>query len=110
MPVAYTVTATLPDEATAVRYIEWLQGGHIDRVLGGGAHSGLIVRLDAAAGARPRVQTQYVFATRDGFARYLSDHAPALRAEGLERFPPASGVTFERTVGDIVWGARSAHE
>jgi hypothetical protein len=46
--------------------------------------------------------TQYIFTTRELFDRYVSTFAPALRADGLKRFPPERGITFERLVGEIV--------
>ena len=101
----YTVTASLPDEATARAYIAWLEDGHVDEVIRGGAHSAMIVRLEPDqqdAHGVVRVQTQYVFGTREVYDHYVERHAPALRAEGLKRFPPESGVRFERRLGVII--------
>lgn len=100
--ILYVVTATLPDEATAREYVAWLEDGHVDQVINGGAHSGMIVRLDGAAGERPRVETHYVFSTREMFDQYVAKHAPALRAEGLKKFPAERGIVFERRLGEIV--------
>lgn len=104
--VLYAVTATLPDRATLEEYVAWLEDGHVDLVIKGGAHTALIVRLDPQPGASAsgpfRVETQYVFTTRELFDQYVRKHAPALRAEGLERFPPARGITMERRIGEIV--------
>lgn len=98
----YQVTATLPDARTAAEYVAWLEDGHVDQVVTrGGAHSAMIVRLDDAPGARPRVMTQYVFSTRALFDRYVQDFAPALRADGVRRFGDR-GVAFERVVGEVV--------
>lgn len=98
--IAYTVTATLPDEATAREYIEWLKDGHVDEVIEHGAHSGMIVRLTEPA--KPiRVETRYIFSTRTVFDRYVERFAPMLREDGLKKFPPERGVTFERRMGDI---------
>ncbi len=104
--IVYTVTATLPTPELAEAYVAWLRGGHVDQVIDAGAHSGIIVRLDPTlaeqeAGSR-RVQTQYVFASRDALDHYVRHHAPALRADGLSRFGPETGVTFERIIGEIV--------
>ncbi|MEC9374687.1 MAG: DUF4286 family protein [Planctomycetota bacterium] len=96
--ILYMVTATIPDEKTARDYIAWLEDGHVDQVVDGGAHSGMIVRLE---GEPIRVETHYVFATRQRFDDYVKKHAPALRADGLKRFPPESGITFERRIGEI---------
>ncbi len=98
--IAYTVTATLPDEASAREYIAWLREGHVDEVVEHGAHTGMIVRLTEPA-TPIRVETRYVFSTQSLFDRYVKQFAPMLREEGLQKFPPESGVTFERCVGEI---------
>ena len=99
--ICYMVVATLPDAATKDEYISWLEDGHVDAVVNHGAHSAMIVKLEPAAG-KPRVMTQYIFPTRAIFDRYIADFAPALRADGLKRFPPERGIAFERTIGEIV--------
>lgn len=100
-PVAYTVTATLPDERTLAAYLDWLRSGHVQAVLAAGALEARIVQLIEPA--RPlRVQTRYVFASRAAFEAYERERAPALRAEGLARFGPAAGVAFTRELGEIV--------
>lgn len=101
--IAYSVTATMPDEPTALRYISWLQDGHVDAVVTGGAHSAMIVRLEPEKpGGAPRIETRYIFATRAAFEHYVQHHAPALRAEGLKLFGPASGVTMSRSIGEVL--------
>lgn len=100
--IAYTVSASIPDEPTRRDYIAWLEDGHIDEVLKHGAHSAMIVRLDRDGDAEPfRVETRYIFATRALFDRYTQQHAPALREEGKRLFIPR-GVTFSRTIGEVV--------
>lgn len=99
--VAYTVTATLPDEPTADEFIGWLRDGHVADVVRAGALSGHVVRIDDPP-APIRVEARYVFSDRDALDRYISDHAPRLRADGLARFPPERGITFERRVGRII--------
>jgi len=99
--IAYTVTATLPDEATRDEYIAWLEDGHLDQVVRHGAHSAMAVSwIDS--GPPFHVETRYIFATRELFDRYTSEAAPALRADGLRRFPPERGVSFERRVGVVL--------
>ena len=104
--IAYTVRATCPTRSLADRYVAWLEDGHVDMVIRGGAHGATIVRLDPDAGVGAdgvrRVEVRYVFATRELFDRYVREFAPALRAEGLAKFGPETGVTFERSVGEIV--------
>jgi hypothetical protein len=95
------VAATLPDDETAGEYIAWLKDGHVDAVIRGGAHSAMIVRLEPA-GSSPRIMTQYIFPTRQLFDRYVAEFAPALRADGLTRFPPDRGIKFERNIGEVL--------
>jgi hypothetical protein len=101
--VLYAVTATLPDKATADEYVAWLEDGHVDAVIAGGAHSAMIVWLDPDANdSHIRVETHYVFANRAALEGYLKRHAPRLRAEGLKKFGADRGVRFDRRVGEIL--------
>lgn len=100
--IAYTVRALCPDAPTAQEYLAWLKGGHIQEVIRGGALSAALIRLDDQPGCPSRVEVRYQFADRAALDRYLTQFAPALRADGLKRFPPERGVAFERTVGEIV--------
>ncbi len=100
MRVSYAVTATLPDAATRDEYVAWLAGGHIQQVIQGGASDASVILLDDDKGMH-RVRSQYSFPSRAAFDLYLSDHAPALRADGLSRFPPGRGVSFVRELGPI---------
>jgi hypothetical protein len=101
--ICYMVTATLPDEPTARDYVAWLEDGHVDHVVQGGAHSGMIVRIEQPppGPGHVRIMTQYVFPTRAVFEAYLAKSAPGLRAEGIRQFGNR-GVVFERQVGTIV--------
>jgi hypothetical protein len=99
--ILYSVIATLPDEPTRSEYIAWLNDGHLDQVVKGGARSAMIVRV-LEPPTPPRVETRYVFDTRDLFDRYLRESAPALRQDGLQRFPPSRGITMERRLGEIL--------
>ncbi|MFN0133101.1 MAG: DUF4286 family protein [Phycisphaerales bacterium] len=99
--IAYTVIASFPDAPTRDEYIAWLEDGHIDLVIRHGAHAASIIRVIDPA--QPiQVEVRYTFSTRDLFDTYIRDHAPALRADGLRRFPPDRGITFVRRVGQIV--------
>lgn len=104
-PIAYSVTATLSDPTLASEYIAWLSGGHMQRVLEGGAGTAAIVRMEQPA-TPPQVEARYTFPDRAAFDRYIAETAPGLRAEGLERFP--RGVAFERRVGAVVWSSPPA--
>lgn len=99
--LAYMVIATLPSEAVAEEYVEWLLGGHVAAVAEGGATVGEVIRLDVEDGDPPRVMSRYEFASRGAFERYVREVAPALRAEGLEKFGPGRGVGYQRFVGEV---------
>lgn len=94
----YVVTATFPDESVRREYLRWLRDGHVDRVVRGGAESGEIIEIEEPA-APLSVQTRYVFADRAAYDRYVREHAPALRAEGMALFGPSRGVTMSRMLG-----------
>lgn len=100
--IAYTVTAACADESLAREYAAWLTGEHVDQVIAGGAHSARVIVLDRAEGEPFHVEARYAFASRAALERYLSEAAPALRAEGLRKFPPEKGLTLSRRVGEIV--------
>jgi hypothetical protein len=109
----YSVTATLPDKATADRFADWLTGGHIADVIAGGALSGRMIRLDddpgtGAGGGPIRIETQYLFASRKAYDAYAAGPAVALRAEGVAKFGDA-GVAFERRTGPVAYGAGEAY-
>jgi len=99
--VWYMVRATLPDEDTRDAYLKWIQGGHLDQVIRGGASTARLVRVDEPPQPLD-VLAMYTFPSRGAFDLYLRDHAPRLRAEGLERFGPQNGVSFRRQVGTIL--------
>jgi hypothetical protein len=103
MSIAYTVIASCPSKELSDEYVAWLEDGHIDAVIAGGAHSAMIVRLDREGNSGPWVlEVRYIFSTRAAFDRYIKEHAPALRADGLKRFGPERGIVFKRTLGEIV--------
>ncbi|HVT73875.1 MAG TPA: hypothetical protein VHD61_12120 [Lacunisphaera sp.] len=100
--VLYTVRVTLPTLHQRGRFLAWLYPEHVLAVKAGGAGAVRVVLPDRAGATGPAVvETQYVFPTRKAFDTYLREHAPALRREALERFPPESGAVFERQVAEI---------
>lgn len=104
--LTYSVLTTLPSENLAQEYLRWMIDGHVSQVIAGGAVSGRVVRLDppseSVTGAGFRVLAIYHFPSRETFARYELDFAPALRQEGRARFGPDRGVSMQRFVGDVV--------
>lgn len=104
--IAYTVRAALPDAATADRFLAWMTGEHLRDLLDAGALSAEAVRLDIeSTGPVPVIECRYVFADRAAYMAYVREHAPRLRARGMELFPPKGDGTpsihYQRTVGEI---------
>lgn len=100
--ILYTVRATCPNIQSRGRFLAWLAPGHLLQVKAGGATAVRVVLPDRGGEAAPAiVETQYVFPSRKAFDAYIRDHAPALRADVLNHFPPESGITFERQVAEI---------
>ena len=97
--VAYTVAVTFENAVLADEWLRWLREGHIADVLAGGATDAEIIELDGSGRA---FDVRYHFPSREVFARYERDHAPQLRAEGLQYFPVEKGVTCRRSVGEVV--------
>ena len=100
--ILYTVRASCPTLQVRGRFLAWLTPAHVAEVMKGGAIAVRIVLPGREGDAVPAaVETQYVFPSRKAFDTYVRDHAPALRADGLKHFPPASGVTYTRQVAEI---------
>jgi hypothetical protein len=102
MAFTYTVIGDFDDAAVAGEWIDWLRNGHLKAVLDGGALSAELVRLEPTAAAPLRLEVRYRFADRAAFERYERDVAPALRADGLARFPPSRGVRLTRVLGEVL--------
>ncbi|MEZ6242820.1 MAG: DUF4286 family protein [Phycisphaerales bacterium] len=98
--IAYTVSARCDSERVAREFVSWLVDGHLAGVIRGGASAAEILMLDPGAGGT-QVEVRYRFSDRASFERYEREAAPALRAEGVQRFAPGSGITLSRTVGEI---------
>lgn len=103
MPVIiYTVRAECRDIHQRGRFLSWLAPNHLLQVKAGGATSVRVIlperKNDATSVA---VETQYVFPSRKAFDNYVRNHAPALRADALEHFPPESRVTFTQQIAEL---------
>lgn len=97
--LVYTVTVTLPDEAMAGRWLQWI-GPHAAEVLAGGATAAEVVKPDES----PRTYSVvYHFPSRESFGGYERDHAPRLRDAGRRLFPPEAGVVYQRTIADVMF-------
>ena len=100
--ILYTVRTSCPTIQVRGRYLAWLAPNHLLQVKAGGAEGVRVVLPDRASDTAPAVvEAQYVFPSRKAFDTYLRDHAPALRADALQHFPPESGITFARQVAEI---------
>ncbi len=97
----YTVRATLPDQTAAEDFVAWLRDGHVQDVIDAGARSGEITCIDSPDDAHI-VEVRDRFASREVFDAYEHHRAPRLRQEGLERFGPDRGISFERNTGERV--------
>jgi hypothetical protein len=103
-PVVYAVTATLPDQPTADRYLAWLTGGHIQTILASGADLARVVRPVDPPGPL-RIRSEYTFPSLNAYETYVQEHAPVLRADGLARFGPDTGVRLDRELTEVVWSS-----
>jgi hypothetical protein len=112
--IAYSVRCTITNPAVADEWCRWMVEGHLAGVCAAGAIRAELVRLDPvteATGAKPApeavtFEARYLFRSRDDFRRYEADAAPALRAEGLARFPLERGLVYERTTAEVLGSAR----
>ncbi len=98
-PIVYTVAVTFADALLVPSWLRWLRERHIADVLRGGAVEAQLVAFDEPAHA---YEVRYRFPTREAFDRYLREHAPRLRAEGLRLFPMEQGVRYSRSVGVVM--------
>jgi hypothetical protein len=97
--IRYTVAVTFPDESIAPRWLDWLKNGHVAAVIAGGATSAEALKIDGKPNAYAVV---YRFPDRKTFETYERDFAPALRAEGQQLFPAASGIVYAREVAETL--------
>lgn len=95
----YTVTATFPDRTLLSAYLAWLTEGHVQEVLDAGATHATVAEIVNAD--PPAVESQYVFESPAAFDRYEAEHAPRLRADGLARFGPGTGIRFARRTAHL---------
>ena len=99
--IHYTVMCDV-DAAVAQTWLAWLVQIHIPDMLATGCIvSADVTRLEDPPSLRgERFVARYTAPDRATWERYLSDHAPALRGDHIERF--GGRVTAERTLGERV--------
>jgi Domain of unknown function (DUF4286) len=102
--VSYTVRCCFSgeDPGVAARWVEWLRDSHIAEVMAHGASGAEIVRMN---GEPETFEIRYRFPDREVFEKYIREHAPDLRADGLRRFPLELGLEYSRSDGDIVYSS-----
>lgn len=98
---AYTVVVEFSDPTVAEEWLGWLRAGHLVEVLACGATDAELIELTGPP-PRRRFEVRYHFADAAAFAAYEQQHAPRLRAEGLARFPPERGVSYQRSMGQVL--------
>ena len=96
---SYTVRCTFADPVVVRSWLKWLQGEHIQDVIDSGAESAEVFRMDESQ----TYEIRYRFASKDAFKDYETNHAPRLRAEGLEKFPLELGLEYSRTTGELLF-------
>ncbi len=99
--IAYTVRCAFEDPEVARQWTEWLVSEHLSDVMAAGASAAELVRLDGDPGAVV-LEARYRFDSREAFERYEREEAPRLRDEGLRLFPLSLGLSYTRSVGEIL--------
>ncbi len=97
--IAYSVTCTFQNESLAREWLEWIESEHLGEVIAAGAIDAEVVILD---GNPMRCEARYHFASREQFNIYEREHAPRLRNEGLKKFPLTRGMSYVRSMGEVV--------
>lgn len=97
--IVYGVRCTFADPEVADRWATWIVERHLADVCAAGAMHAELVRFD---GAPVVMEARYRFDTREAYERYLANDAPRLRAEGLALFPLELGLSYERSVAELV--------
>ncbi len=97
----YTVRCRFRGDVQSIdHWLAWMRDVHIEEVLECGAKSASVVKMDTDV---PTYEIRYQFNSRGEFEIYERDHAPRLRAEGLELFPLDLGLSYERTTGEMLF-------
>jgi hypothetical protein len=96
---AYTIFCELPSEQVAADWVEWLTtGGHMKQIKEKGATDAYLIQHEPL-----KYEARYIFPSREAFEVYEKEHAPALREDGIRKFPPELGLKYQRTTGTVVY-------
>ena len=93
---SYTVRCRFSNPSIASRWLQWLTTEHLDDVIAAGALGAEIFEMTSE---NPEYEIRYQFASQEAFETYDREKAPALREEGLTKFPLSLGLEYERTTG-----------
>ena len=94
---AYTVKAEFESEAVASEWLRWLEHGHLQGVIEGGAQEAVLVQLGPL-----QFEVRYRFENAKAFAAYEAGPAVALRADSLAKFPASRGIKMTRSAGQVL--------
>lgn len=100
----YNVTISVDPEVQA-SWLSWMLEEHLRDMLGTGCFLGFrFSELSADGVDGPTYTVQYELASQADFSRYESDHAPAMRQKGLEKFG-TKALAFRSTMRVLAQGA-----
>jgi len=96
----YTVQISFTNSQLADEWLTWMKGKHLQDVVSAGAKKAELIELSTSPNRT--FLARYAFPSEADFKIYETKYAPALRAEGLAKFPIEKGVTYQRSAGTIV--------
>lgn len=104
---SYVVRCIFDRREAMEGFLVWLRDRHIADVCAAGADDAELVALDASVDLPHAIEIRYRFASRGAFDQYEREHAPRLRAEGLEEaarlgLAPGRGILMTRTTGESI--------
>lgn len=87
MEIVYSVTI-VPERDIEEQYLRWLQEVHIEEVLATGCFDAhrlyKVLSEDESEGSSYNIQ--YITSDMSRYFNYIHNHAPAMRAKGIEEF------------------------
>lgn len=96
---SYTVRCRFTNPAIASRWLQWLKAEHVQDVIDAGAVAAEAFEM---TDGELEYEIRYQFESQEAFEKYNAEKAPALREEGLEKFPLSLGLDYARTTGKRV--------
>ncbi len=99
--IRYTVMATIANKDVVPEYIQWLQNGHVQALVDAGALSAEISQVDTAEGDDFKVESTFIFPSREVLQSYMDGPALALREDGKTRWIDTAKVAFARKFAEV---------